>query len=85
MVSLSLYTEMVVIGCGHNFMSNNIFLSYCASLPTTTKAINFDSMVEWKIQVCILDAYEISPPPRVNIKPDVDLLSLTLVIQLASK
>ena len=85
MASLLQYTEMADIGCGHNSMSNNIFLSHSTSLPTIAKARNSNSMVECEIHICFFYAQEITPPPRVNIQPDVDLLLLTLVIQLASK
>ena len=44
--SLSQYTEMAGISCGHNSMSNNIFLSHSASLFVVVKAINSDSMIE---------------------------------------
>ena len=76
---------MASIGYGHNSISNNIFLNHSASLPAAAKAINSDSMVEWEIHVCFFDAQEMTPPLRVNIQPDVDLLSLTLIIQLASE
>ena len=74
--SLSLNTEMVSIGCDHNSMPNNIFLSHSASLLADANTINSDSMVECEIHVCFFDAQEMTPPPRVNIQPDVDLLSL---------
>ena len=37
------------------------------------------------MQVCFLDAQDTAPSPTVNIHPEVDLLSLALVIQLASE
>ena len=82
--SLSQYKEMVGIGCGHNFISYNKFFSHSASLPTAANAINLNSIVECEIQVCFLEAHETAPPPRVKTQPDVALLSLALVIQLAS-
>ena len=36
------------------------------------------------MQVCFLDPQEIAPPPRVNTQLIVDMLSLTLDIELAS-
>jgi hypothetical protein len=36
------------------------------------------------MHVCFLDAQDIAPPPSEKIHHDVDLLSLELVIQLAS-
>jgi hypothetical protein len=76
---------MAGLSCGHKFMSNNIFLSHSASFPATANAINSDSIVECEIDVCFFVAQEMTPPPRVNTQPDVDLLSLVLVIQLASE
>jgi len=64
-------------------MSNNIFLSHFASFPATTNAINSYSIVECEIHVYFFDAQEMAHPPMVNTQPDVDLLSLVLVIQLA--
>ena len=75
---------MVDIGCGHNFISNNKFISHFASLPAAAKAINSDSIVECEIHICFLEAHETAPPPRVKTQPDVALLSLALVIQIAS-
>ena len=83
--SLSQYIEMVGIGCGHNSMSNKIFLSHSASLLAAAKVINSDSMVEWEIHVCFFYAQKMASPPKVNIQSDVDLLSLTLLIQIASE
>ncbi|KAM1499357.1 hypothetical protein ACFX10_022058 [Malus domestica] len=75
---------MYGIGCGHNSISNNKFLIHSASLPTTANAINSDSIVECAIHVYFFKAQEIATPTIVKIHPDVDLLSLALVIQLAS-
>jgi hypothetical protein len=75
---------MADIGCGHKFMSNNIFISHSAYFHAATNAINSDSIVECEIHVCFFDAQEMTHPPRVNTQPDLDLLSLVLVIQLAS-
>jgi hypothetical protein len=66
-------------------MSNNIFLSHSASFPAAANAINSDSIVECEIHVCFFEAQQMAPPPRVNTQPDVDLLSLVLIIQLASE
>ncbi|KAM2278068.1 hypothetical protein ACFXTI_036309 [Malus domestica] len=73
------------IGCGHNSISNNKFLIHSASLPAPANAINSDSIVECAIHVCFFEAQEIAPSAIVKIHPDVDLLSLALVIQLASE
>ena len=62
-----------------------MFLSHFASLFAEAKAMNLNSIVEWEIHDYFLDAHDIAPPPRVNIQPDVDLLSPTLVTQLASE
>jgi hypothetical protein len=67
---------MADIGCGHKFMSNDIFLSHSAYFLATVNAINSNSIVEYEIHVCFFDAQEMAPPPRVNTQPDVDLLSL---------
>jgi hypothetical protein len=64
--SLSQCKEMASIGCGHNFMSNNIFLSHFASFPNVANAINSYSIVECEIHVCFFDAQEIAPPPKEN-------------------
>ena len=82
--SLSQCKEMADIGCGHNSISNNKFLSDSASLPAAANATNSDSIVEWVIHVCFFEAHEIAPPPILKIQLDVDLLSFILVIQLAS-
>ena len=75
---------MTGIGCGHNLISSNIFLNHSASLPAAAKAMNSDSIVEWVILVYFFDAQETTSPPKMNTHPEVDLLSLALVIQLAS-
>lgn len=75
---------MAGIGYGHNFTSNNKFRNHSASLPVAAKAINSDSIVECEIHVCFLVGHEMALPPRVNTHPNVALLSLALVIQLAS-
>ena len=46
--------------------------------------MNLDSIIEWDMQVCFLEDQLIDPPIRVKIQPKIDLLSLILVIQLAS-
>ena len=56
------------------------FLSHSASVHAFSKAISSDSMVEWVIHVCLEDFYETAPPPRVNIYPLVDFVSLDLRI-----
>jgi hypothetical protein len=44
--SLTQYKEITDIGHDHNLISNNIFFSYSASLPTTAITINSDFMME---------------------------------------
>lgn len=61
------------------------FLHHSASLLAAPSAINYVSMVECDMHVCFFEAQEIAPLPRVKIHPDVDLLLLALVIQLASE
>jgi hypothetical protein len=42
-------------------------------------------MVEWDMHVCFLDGQYIAPSSSEKIHPDMDLLSLELIIQLASQ
>lgn len=76
--------EMAKTGCGHSLISSNGFLNHFASFPVEANATNFDSMVECVIHVCFLEVYETAPPAMIKTYLDVDLLSLMLVIHLAS-
>ncbi|MED6163478.1 hypothetical protein PIB30_080298 [Stylosanthes scabra] len=77
--------EMAVVCCGHSIISYNKFLSHSASLPAADKATNSASIIECEIHVCFFEVQLIAPPPMVKIQPEVDLLSLRFVIQLASE
>ena len=83
--SLSQKIEMDVVYCGHSFISYNKFLNHSASLPAADKATNSASIVECVIHVCFFEAQLIASPPMVKIHPEMDLLSLRFVIQLASE
>ena len=65
-------------------MSSEKFLNHSASSTTLSKAINYDSIVERAIHVCLEDFQEIAAPPNVNTHPLVDLVSVLSEIQLAS-
>ena len=60
------------------------FLNHSASLPTNSRAINSDSMVEVAMRVCLDDFQATTPPPKVKTYPLVDFISSELEIQLAS-
>ena len=64
---------MAVTGFGHIGMSSKKFQSHSVSSPALSKAMNFDSMVDHAIHVCLEDFHDISRPPKVNIYPLVDL------------
>ena len=42
------------------------FLNHSTSLPTDSRAINFDSMVEVAMRVCLDDFQATTPPPKVK-------------------
>ena len=73
---------------GTNFYHNGIFSKNCqshfASSPALSKTMNFDSIVERAIHVCLKDFQNTAAPPRVNTYPLVDFDSSESVIQLAS-
>nr|GEY65002.1 retrotransposon protein, putative, Ty1-copia subclass [Tanacetum cinerariifolium] len=77
-------SKKLLVGLDHNGISRIMFLNHSASLPAATKAINSYSIVELVMQVCFLDAQEISPPPSRNTHPLVDELYSVLPIQLVS-
>ena len=68
------------ISCGYSK-----FLSHFAFLPVAASAVNSLSIVECVMHIYFIEAKETAPPAIVKIYPNVDLLSLALVIQLASK
>ena len=53
-------------------------------LPYLRLAMNFDSMVDHAMHVCLKDFHDIVVPPKVNIYPLVDLDSKLSKIQLTS-
>ena len=55
------------VGCIPKGISDRKFLNHSASLPTNSRAINSDSMVEVAIEVCLDDFHAIGPPPKVKI------------------
>ncbi|WVZ14577.1 hypothetical protein V8G54_012143 [Vigna mungo] len=57
------------IDFGNNGISNMRFLNHSASFPTEARAIIFEAIVEFVMQVCFLDDQEIAPPPRRKIQP----------------
>lgn len=62
------------MGLGHKGISNNKFLSHSTSLLAEVKAINLEVEAESEIQVCFLEAHEITPPPKRNTHPLVSNL-----------
>ena len=81
---LSQCIHTAVTGFGHNGISSRNFLSHSASSAAVSKAINYDSIVERAIHVCLDDFHDTAAPPSVNTYPLVDLLSVLPEIQLAS-
>jgi len=73
---------------GTGFCHNGIFFKNCrshsASSLVSSKAMNFDSIVEWVIHVCLKDFQDIVAPPRVNTYPLVNFDFSESAIQLAS-
>nr|GEW05900.1 DREB2 transcription factor [Tanacetum cinerariifolium] len=76
--------ELGAIGLDYNGISRSKFFNHSSSLPAAARATNSYSIIEPVIQVCFLEAQEITPPPSMNTQPLVDVLSLMLLIQLAS-
>ena len=71
-------------GFGHNGISSKSYRSHSASSPTLSKPMNFDSIVERAIHVCLEDFQDTAAPPKINTYPLVDFDSSEFVIQLAS-
>jgi len=65
---------------GHNSISFKNYRNHYASSPALSKAINFDSIVERAIHVCLKDFQDTAAPPRVNTYPlvDFDFLESTI-------
>ena len=61
---------MAGTGLGYNGIKN--CRSHSTSFPALSKAINFDSIVERAMQVCLKDFQDTVAPPRVNMYPLVD-------------
>ena len=72
-------------GFGHIGISSRKWRSHSAFSPTLSKAMNFDSIVDLAMQVCLEDFQDIAAPPRVKIYPLVDFESLVSDIQFASQ
>ena len=70
-------------GLGQLKISSKKFRSHSASSPALSKEINFDSIVDLEIQVCLDYFQDTTAPPSVNTYPLVDFVSLVLVIQFA--
>nr|GEX27553.1 protein LURP-one-related 10-like [Tanacetum cinerariifolium] len=76
--------ELGAIGLDYNGISRSKFFNHSSSLPAAASATNSYSIVEPVIQVCFLEAQEITPLPSMNTQQLVDVLSSMLLIQLAS-
>ena len=72
-------------GLGQLGISSKNFRSHSASSPALSKAINYDSIVDLAIHVCLDDLQDTAAPPNVNTYPLVDFVSLVSVIQFASQ
>jgi len=75
---------MTGTGLGHNGISFKIYRSHSASSSALSKGIDFDSIVEREIHVCLKDFQNTAAPPRVNMYPLVDFDSPESAIQLVS-
>ena len=58
--------HMTGTGLSHSGISSKNYRSHPASSPALFKAINFDSIVERAMQVCLEDFQDIVVPPRVK-------------------
>ena len=75
---------MADTGLGHNGISFKNYRSHSSSSLALFKAINFNSIVEREIHICLEDFQDTTAPPRVNTYPLVDFDSSVSTIQLAS-
>jgi len=75
---------MADTGFDYNGKSFKNCRNYSASSPALSKAINFDSIVERAMQVCLKDFQDTVAPPRVNTYSLVDFDFSESAIQLAS-
>ena len=69
---------------GHIGISLRKWRSHCASSPALSKDINFDSILDLVMQVCMEDFQDTTAPPRVKTYPLVNFESLVSDIQFAS-
>jgi len=75
---------MVGIGLGHNDISFRNCQSHLVSSPSFSKTINFDSIVERAMQVCLEDFQDRFAPPGVKMYLLVYFDSEKSAIQFAS-
>ena len=54
------------VGCIPKGISDRKFFNHSASLPADSRAINYDSMVEEAMRVCLDDFQATTPPPKVK-------------------
>ena len=71
-------------GFDHNDIFSKNWRIHSASSPALSKAMNFDSIVEWVIHVCLKDFQDTAAPPRVNTYPLFDFDFSESAIQLTS-
>ena len=62
----SQWRETGEVCLSHKGVSAKRFLSHLASCTANLRAMNFNSMVERAIHVCLKDFHEIAPAPKVN-------------------
>ena len=72
--------HMAGTSLGFSGISSKNYRSYFASPPALFKAINFDSIVERAIQICLEDFQNTVAPPKVNMYPLVNFNSSEFAI-----
>ena len=77
---------MHIAGTGicHNGISSKNYRSHSASSPILFKAINYDSIMERAMQVCLEDFQDTVAPSMVKIYPLVDFDFSESIIQFTS-
>ena len=74
---------MTGTGFDHNGISYKNYRSHYASSLAISKAINYDSIIDRAIHICLEDFQDTAAPSRVNMYPLVDFDSSESGIQLA--
>ena len=77
--------HIVGTGFGHIGISSRKWQSHFASSLVLSKAMNFDSIVDLAMQVCLEDFQDTAAPPRVKTYPLMDFESLVSDIQFVSQ